>query len=156
MIFRLDGKRMIENLFNRIYDKFKIHFYRNVFEKLQSGELPLTTLETLCIEIIYALDRPTVSEFAKFVGISRPNAAYKINSLARKGYLRKMQSSEDKREYYLEVTEKYLEYYNISSRYMKLVMDRIEQRFTREELETLNRIMDVTNRELMPEVSIKR
>lgn len=146
---------MIENLFNRIYDKFKIHFYRNVFEKIQSGELPLTTLETLCIEIIYALDRPTVSEFATYVGISRPNAAYKINSLVRKGYLRKVQSTEDKREYYLEVTDKYLEYYDISSRYMKVVMQRIEQRFSPEELEILNRIMDVTNRELMPEVDIK-
>lgn len=147
---------MIENVFNRIYDKFKIHFYRSVFEKIQSGELPLTTIETLCIEIIYALDRPTVSEFAKYVGISRPNAAYKINSLAHKGYLRKVQSSEDKREYYLEVTEKYLEYYDISSRYMKVVLERIEQRFTQEELEILNRIMDVTNRELMPEVSLKK
>lgn len=46
-------------------------------------------------------DRPTVNEFASFVQISPPNAAYKVNSLIRKGYLKKVQSQEDKREYRL-------------------------------------------------------
>ena len=48
------------------------------------------------MEIIMALGRPTINEFARFVNISPPNAAYKVNSLIQKGYVRKEQSPEDK------------------------------------------------------------
>lgn len=47
---------MIEDLFGKIYEKFKIHFYRSVFERIQNRELTLTAVETFCIEVIYALD----------------------------------------------------------------------------------------------------
>ena len=40
------------------------------------------------------------------------------------------QSSDDRREYHLEITQKYIDYYNISTAYMTAVMNRIPQRFT--------------------------
>ena len=104
------------------------------------------------MEIIYALNKPTVAEFAGIANISSPNAAYKINNLVKKGYLRKVQSEDDKREYHLEVTEKYLNYYNISYNYMETVMKRIEERFSPKELETLENVLKVINDELMPEI----
>lgn len=64
------------------------------------------------MESIMALGRPSVNEFATFMRISPPNAAYKVNSLVKKGYIRKIQSPEDRREYHLEVTQKYIDYYN--------------------------------------------
>ncbi|MGN0367872.1 MAG: MarR family transcriptional regulator [Wujia sp.] len=143
---------MIEKPFSRVYEKFKIHFYQSVFEKIQSRELTLTTVETFCIEIIYALGRPTISEFASYVQISLPNAAYKINSLVKKGYLRKVQSEQDKREFYLEVTDKYMNYLNLSTTYMHTVMQRIEERFPQEQLQILHDILVTTADELMPEV----
>lgn len=85
---------MLETAFSEVYTKFKLHFYRKVFERWESREATLTTVETFCMEIIYALDRPTVNEFASFVQISPPNAAYKVNSLIRKGYLEKGAESE--------------------------------------------------------------
>ena len=106
------------------------------------------------MEIIYALGNPTVAEFAKIANISSPNAAYKINNLVKKGYLKKIQSKDDKREYHLEVTEKYLNYYNISYNYMETVMKRIEERFTSEELDILTRVLDIMDKELMPEIKI--
>ena len=114
--------------------------------------MSLTTIETFCIEIIYAMNRPTAGEFASFIQISSPNAAYKINSLVRKGYLRKVQSESDKREYRLEVTEKYLDYYNLGTSYMTVVMNRVKEHFGKEELEMLEHILEVTAEELMPEV----
>lgn len=143
---------MLERAFGKVYDKFKFHFYQSIFEKVGNRELSLTTIETFCIEIIYAMDHPTVGEFASFIRISSPNAAYKINSLVKKGYLRKVQSENDKREYRLEVTEKYLDYYNLSTSYMAVVMNRIKKRFDTEELELLENILEVTAQELMPEV----
>ncbi len=35
------------------------------------------------------------------MGISTPNAAYKIGSLVKKGYVEKIQSTTDRREYFL-------------------------------------------------------
>lgn len=143
---------MLDSAFGKVYSNFKLHFYKAIFERIQNREMSLTTVETFCIEIIYAMDHPTISEFASFIQISSPNAAYKVNSLMKKGYVRKVQSENDKREYHLEVTEKYLDYYNITSAYMKDVMERIKHRFTKEELDVLEKVMSVTAEELMPEL----
>lgn len=145
---------MIEKTFCKVYEKFKIHFYQTIFEKIQSRELELTTVETFCIEIIHALNHPTVSEFAAYIQISAPNAAYKVNSLIKKGYLRKVRSTQDKREFHLEVTEKYLDYLNVSTTYMNTVMKRVEKHFPADQLEILNNILKTTADELMPEVDI--
>ena len=122
---------MLEKDFNEVYTKFKLHFYRAVFGRFKRREATLTTVETFCMEIILALGEPTVNEFSNFVGISPPNAAYKINSLVQKGYVEKRQSQEDKREYHLVATQKYLDYYNISYHYLNTVMSRIRARFSR-------------------------
>lgn len=143
---------MLQDSFSKVYTKFKMHFYQKMFEKLQERETSLTTVETFCMEIIYALDKPTVAQFADMANISSPNAAYKINNLVKKGYLKKVQSEEDKREYHLEVTQKYIDYYNISNTYLKTVMVRIEDRFSKEELETMERMLNVISAELMPEI----
>ena len=143
---------MLQDSFSKVYTKFKMHFYQKMFEKLQERETSLTTVETFCMEIIYALDKPTVAQFAQMANISSPNAAYKINNLVKKGYLKKIRSDEDKREYHLEVTQKYIDYYNISNAYLKTVMDRIEDRFSEEELKTMEHMLEVISEELMPEI----
>lgn len=143
---------MLEKSFSEVYMKFKLHFYKSIFEKIQNRETSLTTVETFCIEIIYAMNNPTVSEFAQFIQISSPNAAYKINSLIKKGYLRKIQSESDKREYHLEVTEKYLSYYNISSSYVTNVVNRMKERFDDEQLKVFEDVLNITAKELMTEL----
>jgi DNA-binding MarR family transcriptional regulator len=145
---------MIEEAFIQVYTKFKLHFYKSLFEKIQQRETSLTTVETYCIEIIHAMGKPTIGEFASFIQISSPNAAYKVNNLMKKGYLEKVQSTEDKREYHLYVTQKYLDYYNISYQYLDTVMNRLEGRFTKEEMETVKRVLKVMDEELMPEIPI--
>ena len=145
---------MLEEAFSTVYMKFKLHLYKNLFERFESREATLTTVETFCMEIIYALGRPTVAEFANLAGISSPNAAYKINNLVKKGYLQKIRSEKDRREYHLQVTQKYLDYYNITAQYMEEVMRRIRERFSDKEVEELTRILTVTGQELMPEIEL--
>ncbi len=145
---------MIQDAFEKVYAKFKIYFYQKAFEKWKGRETTLTTVETFCMEIIYSMGTPTINEFAKVANISSPNAAYKVNNLIKKGYVRKVQSQSDKREYHLEVTEKYLNYYNISHTYLEIVMERIKKRFSKEELAVMEKILVVMNEELMPEINI--
>ena len=145
---------MLRNAFHTVYTKFKLHFYMEIFERFQTREASLTTVEVFCMETILALGRPTVNEFASFMRISSPNAAYKVNSLIKKGYIRKVQSKEDRREYHLEITQKYIDYYNISAKYTDQVMDRISARFSKEDCAKLTEMLEIISRELMSEVNI--
>ena len=140
---------MLYDSFNKVYTKFKMHFYKEVFKKWRDREASLTTVETFCMEIIHALGKPTVSEFASFTSLSSANAADKINNLVKKGYLNKVQSEEDKRIYYLEVTKKYIDYYNISYQYLKEVMEKMENRFPKEEAKILDKMLRVMADEIM-------
>ena len=81
---------MLDESFRDVYTKFKLHFYQEVFSRFQNREASLTAVETFCMEIIMALEEPTINEFASFVNISSPNAAYKVNSLIQKGYVEKI------------------------------------------------------------------
>ena len=126
------------------------------FRRFQDREVSLTTVETFCMESIQALGSPTINEFASFANLSSPNAAYKVNSLIRKGYVEKVQSPSDRREYHLRPTQKFHDYYNLSSAYIREVMDRVRERFTPEEVAQMDRVLDIVGQELMPEVDLKQ
>lgn len=150
-----DGEVMLEelaNTFAAVYAKFKIHFYQDIFTIIQERETSLSTVEVFCVEIIHALDKPTVNEFSSFINISAPNAAYKVNSLIKKGYLEKVQSPNDKREYHLVVTDKYYNYYNLSSNYLSRVVRRVYEHFDHNQLRILNDMLQIMHEELMPEM----
>ncbi|MBO6161889.1 MAG: MarR family transcriptional regulator [Eubacterium sp.] len=147
---------MKKNPLSEVYSKFRVHYYRDVFKRINNRELSLTTTEAYCVEIIGNLGTPTINEFASFVGISSPNATYKVNSLIKKGYLTKEQSGEDKREVILKVTDKYYKYWNINQKYMDIVEDRLEQSLSPEEFQLFNRIMKKISDEMMPEVAIPK
>lgn len=120
--------------------------------RFQEREASLTTVETFCMETIMALGRPTVNEFATFLEISSPNATYKVNQLVGKGYLKKVRSEQDKREYHLQVTKKYIDYYNITNRYVSEVMARVRDRFSPEELKQFEGVLRIIDEELMSEL----
>lgn len=157
-MYRKDHKgvfSVLDESFNEVYTKFKLHFYKEVFSTFQMREATLTAVETFCMEVILALKEPTINEFASFVNISSPNAAYKVNSLIQKGYVEKIQSPTDRREYHLRPTKKYLDYYNISANYLTTVMDRVRKRFSKEETEMLDNFLKIVSTELMPEIQLK-
>ncbi len=145
---------MLDKSFIEVYTKFKMHFYKKVFSRFENREAPLTTVESFCMEGIMALGYPTIAEFSRMMHISTPNAAYKINCLIQKGYVEKVRSEYDKREYHLYPTSKYIEYYSISYAYLQTVMDRAKERFSEEDLEKLDEILQIVSHELMPEIPL--
>ena len=148
----MDAGDQLEEKFSSVYNKFKLHFYQEIFSRFQNREASLTAVETFAMEAIYALGAPTVHEFASFMSISSSNAAYKIASLIKKGYVEKVQSKTDAREFHLRPTKKYLDYYDISSSYIHEVMERIKHRFPPEDVDRLVQILTIMSDELMPEV----
>ena len=140
-----------KNPLSAVYSKFRIHYYRDVFHRINSRELSLTTTEVYCVEIIHSLNKPTIQEFANFIGISSPNATYKVNSLIKKGYVEKVQSDTDKREFYLDVTEKFYRYYNINEKYLDIVEERLKKELSEEEFKMFNDTLKKIYHDMMPE-----
>ena len=92
---------MLEKSFTAVYDKFKLQFYRSVFELVRERDGSLSAMEAFSLEVINMLHEPTVGQFADFLNISQSNATYKVNNLIKKGYLERQNSQSDRREYHL-------------------------------------------------------
>ena len=145
---------MLEQAFQDVYTKFKLHFYQNVFQRFATREATLTTVESFCMEGIMAMGEPTIAEFSRMMQISTPNAAYKNGSLVKKGYVEKIQSTTDRREYHLRPTQKYIDYYNISYSYLHTVVERARERFSPEDCAKLEEMLTIVSTELMPELDM--
>ena len=60
---------MLEQAFQDVYTKFKLHFYQNVFQRFATREATLTTVESFCMEGIMAMGEPTIAEFSRMMQI---------------------------------------------------------------------------------------
>ena len=145
---------MMKDNFARVYNKFKLQFYRSVFDLVRERDGSLSAMEAFSLEVIGILGEPTVGQFAEFLSISQSNATYKVNSLIKKGYIEKLNSTTDRREYYLKLTDKYYKYSNLMNDYQLDVIERIEKRFSPEDVEKFDEMLKIIASELMPEISI--
>ena len=142
---------MLDASFTSVYDKFKLQFYRKVFELVRERDGSLSAMEAFSLEVINMLDKPTVGQFADFLNISQSNATYKVNNLIKKGYLERENSLTDRREYLLILSEKFFKYAGLLSNYEHTVMDRIKERFPQEDVEKFDQMLEIISNELMPE-----
>ena len=145
---------MLKQNFTAVYSKFKLPFYRSVFDLVRERDGSLSAMEAFSLEVISMLGEPTVGKFADFLSISQSNATYKVNSLIKKGYIEKLNSTTDRREYYLKLTDKYYKYSNLMNDYQLDVIERIEKRFSPEDVEKFDEMLKIIASELMPEISI--
>lgn len=136
-----------KRLFETCYIGFSMNFFHEVFNKNRKPEDTLTTSETFCMEVIYSLGKPTVNQFASYLHLTSPNAAYKVNHLVKKGYLDKVQSEQDKRVFYLIPTKKYHDNYAISHNYVNRILNQTKKRLTKEEWATFGKILSVIQEE---------
>ena len=142
---------MLEQNFTEVYEKFELQFFRRVFENVRERDGSLSAMEAFSLEVIYLLREPTVGQFADFLNISQSNATYKVNSLIKKGYIERLNSQTDRREYHLVLSEKFLNYIGLFNNYEHTVMQRIAERFSPEDVQRFDEMLGVIARELMPE-----
>jgi DNA-binding MarR family transcriptional regulator len=75
--------------------------------QLLSGDLKEYTLRQLYyIELINKHDGISVSEIAKMLDVKKSTVSIAINQLIEKGIVTKIQSNDDKRVYFLQLTQK--------------------------------------------------
>ena len=122
----------------KFYKKFKLVVYKNMFSKIKDEET-LTSSEYLCLECIYLMDKPTVTEFANFLDISSPNATYKVKQLIKKGFISKEKSEKDGREFLLVPTEKFFELYHQKEE--KMVVNDVKKKLDKKESKKFDKIL---------------
>lgn len=142
---------MLDENFEKVYDKFKLQFYRKVFELVRERDGSLSAMEAFSLEVIKMLDCPTIGQFAEFLNISQSNATYKVNSLIKKGYLERENSQADRREYHLVLSEKYYNYIGLMTSYQQVVMERVKERFPEDVIDRADKMLEIISDELMPE-----
>jgi DNA-binding MarR family transcriptional regulator len=145
----IGAKDMLEREFDKLYYKFRNNYCKNLFSNVTEDKESLSPTESYCVEAIFLLGRPSVHQFANYVNISQPNATYRINNLINKGYVRKVISEEDRREYFLEVTEKFSKIYGVNTAFNTDLMNGIRSNFTRDEIALLEKLIKKVN-EIMP------
>lgn len=106
---------MLKNAFFDVYNKFKLHFYQEIFQRFQGREASLTTVETFCMEAIQALpasyDQRICRLYGNFYakcciqgGQSHPERLSAQDSVSGRT------AGSD----HLEVTQRYMDYYNVT------------------------------------------
>ncbi len=130
------------------YRSIRLSHYRNLFGQLREKAGSLSATEAFSAEVIYLMGNPTIGEFADYIGISQPNASYKVTSLVTKGYLERVSNDDDHREAHLYVTGKFLDYYGRQMPDIKSALNSVLPSFTGGELQLLNRFFCKLNQRL--------
>ena len=128
-----------------LYETLRLRHYRELFSRVQERDGSLSATEAYAADVIYLLGDPTVSTFAETLGISQPNATYKINNLAAKGYAVRTASAEDRRECRVSVGDRFYSYYNTDYPFIANGVERLKKSYTPQELETFEKILGDLN-----------
>lgn len=142
----------LNELIDDFYSKLAINFYRNAANYKEREEIQsLSSTEVATLEVVYLLHGPTYKELTEFLKISTPNVNYRVKKLIKKGYLTRKQDTCDRRKYYLNVTDKFMEYYSVNDAYISNVANKIKKYFSKQEVEQFQKMFEIVIRQLMDE-----
>ena len=139
---------MLYDEIKQLYEHFRLEHYRELFGRIREKDGSLSATEAYSADVIYLLGDPTVSTFAEVLGISQPNATYKINNLAAKGYVSRNISDEDRRECRVSVGDRFFSYYNTDYPFIAQGVDKLRDEYSPEELSKFEQMLESLNRSL--------
>lgn len=119
----------------------------SLFKKLQeevgntSGVSQLTISQFQYIDAIHQLGKPTITEIAEKLGITKASVTAGTNKLTKLGYITKTQSSEDKRVFRVSLTETGQRLINAKYQALKEYGEFISSSLTEEEAQQFTAIM---------------
>ncbi len=133
---------MLYQKLKKLYEKVRLQNYRDLFSRVKERDGSLSATEAYAADVIYLLGTPTVSAFAETLGISQPNATYKINNLEAKGYAVRSASDADRRECRVSVGERFFSYYDTDYPFIADSVAQLQKLYTPQELALLERMLD--------------
>ena len=125
---------MLVKEITELYKKSRLLTYQQMFGRIREKDGSLSATEAYAVDVIYLLGNPTITQLAESLGISQPNATYKVNNLVNKGYVIKTVSEDDKRECHLSVSDRFYKYYGNSTDFIQEAAAVLEKQYSPEEL----------------------
>lgn len=104
----------------------------------------ITYNSLLYIELIYTMNGTcTASKLADLLHVSKPGVTLKLNELLRQDLIKKTPDPNDKRKYYLSVTDDAIPQYKVFKRQDSEAIKRITNKFTAEEIDKFCNMLDI-------------
>jgi DNA-binding MarR family transcriptional regulator len=132
---------MLVQVITDLYKKSRLITYQEMFGRIREKDGSLSATEAYAVDVIYLLGTPTITQLAETLGISQPNATYKVNNLVSKGYVIKTPSEDDKRECRLTVSDRFYRYYGGSTRFVDVAVEKLKKNHSPEELEQVGKML---------------
>ena len=132
---------MLQDCILNLYHRLRLDSYRQLFGVISEKSGSLSATEAFSADIIHLLGEPTLGQFAETIGISQPNATYKVNNLVTKGYVEKLTSETDRREVRLKTIGKFDRYFNENGERLRAASERLNGQFSQEELTAAERVL---------------
>ena len=132
---------MLTNAITDLFKRFRLMNYRQLFGRIRERDGSLSATEAYTVDVIFLLGEPTVTQLADTLGISQPNATYKVNNLVAKGYVTKSVSEGDKRVVRLKVSDRFYRYYGDLDHFADAAVAALEAEYTQEELDKFKQML---------------
>ena len=100
----------------------------------QEGFSNLSMRQLLYLETIAQMERPTFSELADQLDVTKPSVTALVKKLIKMGYVKKIQSQEDLRVYHIVLTAKGEQFTEMHDRTHRLLAERLTQNLNEQEI----------------------
>ena len=134
---------MLNDRLSKLYKNFRLTHYKSLFGNIREKSGSLSATEAFAADVIYLLGNPTIKQFADCLGISQPNASYKINNLVSKGYVIRTQSDDDRRESRLQLSDKFYNYIGPGNSLVDSAAEKLMKRYSPAEIARFEEMLDV-------------
>lgn len=133
---------MLEQQILRLYRMLRLLAYRKMFGTIHEKKGSLSATEAFSADVIHLLGTPTMSQFAAYLGVSQPNATYKVSNLVAKGYVQKTVPEEDRREVRLQTCGKFNSYFEEQSERLTRAIESLKDTYSTEQLSLVAEVLD--------------
>lgn len=129
----------LEDSMDRLWYEVTVNQLRNRQDKCMKD---ISCNTSMYLDLIKFRDKATVSSIADDLDISKAAVTMKVNELVKQGLVKKVQSEEDKRINYLEVTDTISEDYEIYFRPLRHAIETIREKYTQEKIDVFCEVLE--------------
>lgn len=128
---------------------FTRHYYARTLVELRMMNRvnvndKITFNDVLYLDLIAFTENCTVSKLAEMLHVSKPSVTIKVNELVEQGYVVKTKSETDGRIHYLSIAPCAREPYCEEDRRFDIMIKRLKENFSKEELDRFSEILNAS------------
>lgn len=107
----------------------------------QEGFSELSMRQLLYMETIAQMNHPAFSELAERLNVTKPSVTALVQKLIRMGYVKKVQSEEDRRVYHIVLTSKGEKFTEMHAHMHRLIAQKLAENLDADEVQQLSTLL---------------